>query len=207
MQNTGKTTMVRDLLWHHQDLSAASAIVGVIDEHPRMQTLMGDDHVSDEYSAERMAAIVEQHRATGGPTVILLDNCLYESAVFDDPVMRDLFEIAETTQTCVLITMLYAMGIPQRMLNRVGRVCLFREKISANRRRLYQCYATWIPEFDIFCQVLDQCTDDYGCLVLDTRADDLPWEDRIAWAKAEMRPAFQLVAALAESDRPITDSG
>ena len=45
-----------------------------------------------------------------------------------------------------------------------------RENIVSNRKRLYEHYAVMFPTFDIFCQVMDNCTENYECLVINNNA-------------------------------------
>lgn len=41
------------------------------------------------------------------------------------------------------------------------------------------------PTFDVFCEVMDMCTDDYGCIVIDNTVNSARLEDRVFWYKAE----------------------
>jgi len=62
----------------------------------------------------------------------------------------------------------------------------------ANRRKLYEQYAGMFPDFDSFCQVMNQCTEDYECLVIDNNSKSNKLEDQVFWYKATPRPEFRL---------------
>jgi hypothetical protein len=49
-------------------------------------------------------------------------------------------------------------------------VFILREPNISNRKRLYEQYAGIFPSFEIFCQVMDQCTENFECLVIDNTA-------------------------------------
>ena len=47
------------------------------------------------------------------------------------------------------------------------------------------------PTFDMFCQVMDQCTENYECLVIDNNAKSNHLVDQVFWYKAPERPNFK----------------
>jgi hypothetical protein len=48
------------------------------------------------------------------------------------------------------------------------------------------------PTFEAFCQVMDQCTENYECLVINNNAKSNKLTDQIFWYKAEPHPTFKL---------------
>jgi hypothetical protein len=48
------------------------------------------------------------------------------------------------------------------------------------------------PSFDMFSQVMDQCTENYECLVIHNNAKSNNLEDQVFWYKADQPPPFQL---------------
>ena len=50
------------------------------------------------------------------------------------------------------------------------------------------------PSFEIFCQVMDQCTEDYECLVIHNNAKSNKLEDQVYWYKADPHENFQIGA-------------
>jgi hypothetical protein len=47
------------------------------------------------------------------------------------------------------------------------------------------------PTFEIFNQVMDQCTENYECLVIDNKVQSNKLEDQIYWYKATIRNDFK----------------
>ena len=43
-----------------------------------------------------------------------------------------------------------------------------------------------------FCQVMDQCTENYECLVINNNSKSNKLQDQIFWYKAESHPDFRL---------------
>ena len=48
------------------------------------------------------------------------------------------------------------------------------------------------PTFESFCQVMDQCTENYECLVINNNSKSNKLTDQIFWYKAEPHPTFKL---------------
>ena len=91
-----------------------------------------------------------------------------------------------------LLTMQYALGVPPNLRTNIDYVFILRENYVSNRKRLYEHYAGMFPNFDMFCQVMDQCTENYECLVINNNAKSNKLEDQVFWYKAEKRPDFRI---------------
>jgi len=96
--------------------------------------------------------------------------------------------------TLFIITMQYALGIPPNLRTNIDYVFILRENYVSNRKRLYENYAGMFPSFEIFCQVMDQCTEDYNCLVIHNNAKSNKLEDQVFWYKAAPHDDFKIGA-------------
>ena len=67
-----------------------------------------------------------------------------------------------------------------------------REPYISNRKRIYDNYAGMFPTFESFCQVMDQCTENYECLVINNNAKSNKLDDQIFWYKASNHGPFKL---------------
>ena len=50
------------------------------------------------------------------------------------------------------------------------------------------------PSFEMFCQVMDQCTENFECLVINNNAQSNKLEDQVFWYKAPEHDDFKLGA-------------
>jgi len=98
----------------------------------------------------------------------------------------------EALQAAFCETMQYALGVPPNLRTNVDYVFILRENYISNRKRLYEHYAGMFPSFDMFCQVMDQCTENYECLVVHNNAKSNKLEDQVYWYKAEDHPDFRI---------------
>ena len=65
---------------------------------------------------------------------------------------------------------------------------ILRETNLKNRRSLYENYAGIIPDFGMFCDILDQITDDHTALYIHNSTTSNNLEDCIFWYKAKPVP-------------------
>jgi hypothetical protein len=94
--------------------------------------------------------------------------------------------------TMFIVTMQYAMGIPPNLRTNIDYVFILREPYIANRKRIFDNYAGMFPTFESFCQVMDQCTENYECLVINNNAKSNRLQDQVFWYKADPHNEFRL---------------
>ena len=90
--------------------------------------------------------------------------------------------------------MQFALGIPPNLRGNIDYVFILRENYISNRKRIYDHYAGMFPTFEIFCQVMDQCTENYECLVIDNTSKSNKIEDQVYWYKASPHESFKIGA-------------
>jgi len=84
-----------------------------------------------------------------------------------------------------LLCLNYSMGLTPTMRSNVDYVFLYAEEEVVNMKRLYENYAGIFPTFRMFKETLDQCTEDFGCLVIDKRSKSKVLTDRVFHFKAK----------------------
>ena len=91
-----------------------------------------------------------------------------------------------------MITMQYALGIPPNLRTNIDYVFILKKIMLAIENDLYEHYAGMFPNFEMFCQVMDQCTENYECLVIHNNAKSNKLTDQVFWYKAEPHDDFRL---------------
>ena len=82
----------------------------------------------------------------------------------------------------------------QTYVTNIDYVFILREPYISNRKRIYENYAGMFPTFESFCQVMDQCTENYECLVINNNAKTNKLDEQIFWYKAQPHGDFKLGA-------------
>lgn len=208
-RDTGKSFLTRDLLYHHQDIPVGTVMSGTEGVNQFYGKIVPSIFIHDEYNEEvihkfllRQRKVVDQmnNEMAGGSSnvdpraFLILDDCLYDNSWTKSKHVRSLFMNGRHFKVMFIITMQYALGIPPNLRTNIDYVFILRENIVANRRRIYESYAGMFPTFEIFCQVMDQCTENFECLVIHNNAKSNKLEDQIYWYKAEDHPQFRMGA-------------
>lgn len=91
-----------------------------------------------------------------------------------------------------MVTMQFVLGIAPELRTNVDYIFICRENIISNRKRLYESFAGMFPTFEIFCTVMDACTENFECLVIDNTSKSNKLEDQVFWYKASEHEPFTI---------------
>jgi hypothetical protein len=207
-RDTGKSFLVRDLLYYQQDIPIGTVISGTEEGNGFYGKMVPKLFVHNEYNTaiienilKRQRTVLKQikkevetyKRSTIDPRAfVILDDCLYDSTWTRDKMMRLLFMNGRHWKVMLVITMQYPLGIPPTLRTNIDYVFILRENYIANRRRIYENYAGMFPTFESFCQVMDQCTENYECLVINNNSKSNKLHDQVFWYKADNHGDFRL---------------
>ena len=207
-RDTGKSFLVKDLLYHHQDIPIGTVISGTEAGNGFYGPIVPKLFIHDEYNTAIVENVLKRQRivlkqikketqAYGRSTIdprtfVIMDDCLYDNSWSKDKVMRLLFMNGRHWKIMLIITMQYPLGVPPNLRTNIDYVFILREPYIANRKRIYENFAGMFPTFESFCQVMDQCTENYECLVINNNSKSNRLEDQIFWYKAEARSDFKL---------------
>ena len=207
-RDTGKSYLVRDLLYYHQDIPIGTVISGTEAGNGFYKNHVPKLFIHDEYNTvlienvlRRQRAVLKEvkkeidtyKRSTIDPRAfVIMDDCLYDQSWTRDKMMRLLFMNGRHWKIMLIITMQYPLGIPPNLRTNIDYVFILREPYISNRKRIYENYAGMFPTFESFCQVMDQCTENYECLVINNSAQSNKLSEQVFWYKADIHNDFRL---------------
>jgi len=207
-RDTGKSFLVRDLLYHHQDIPIGTVISGTEAGNGFFSSHVPKLFIHDEYNTaiienilKRQKTVLKQvkkemeayKRTSIDPRAfVILDDCLYDNKWTKDKMMRLLFMNGRHWKIMLIITMQYPLGIPPNLRTNIDYVFILREPYIANRKRIWENYAGMFPTYESFSQVMDQCTENFECLVVDNNAKSNQLNDQVYWYKAQNHGDFKL---------------
>ena len=210
-RETGKSFLVKDLLYNHRKIPIGTVISGTEAANSFYGDIVPSLFIHDQYTPEIISNALKRQKIVvkkmikekndyGSTNInpdafLILDDCLYDSSWIKDPNVRSLFMNGRHWKILFIITMQYALGIPPNLRTNIDYVFILRENYVSNRKRLYEHYAGMFPTFEIFCQVMDQCTENYECLVVHNNAKSNKLEDQVFWYKADSHDEFQIGAS------------
>lgn len=207
-KDTGKSFLVRDILHEAQSAFPVGTVIsGTEVANEFFQHMIPSKFIHDKYTPEIVQNVIKRqmnvkqtrNRSKSGAgsgldprAFLILDDCLYDSSWIKEESTRYVFMNGRHIDLMTIITMQYPLGITPNLRTNVDFVFILRENILGNRRRIYENYAGMFPTFDMFCTFMDQCTENFECLVICNNVNSNKLEDQVFWYKASDHPPFRM---------------
>jgi hypothetical protein len=198
-RRTGKSTLVKDFFYHNNDFPAGMIISG----SEKLNEFFGDfvpkQFIYYEFKQELLQKALkgqekiveynkkpENRRKINPDFYLVMDDCFHDNSWQKLKEMREIFFNGRHFKICFLLTMQFPIGIPNYFRANIDYVFILRDTSINNMERIYKNYSRSSLSFKEFCQLMEQCTEDHGCLVIDNTTHSNKIEDQIFWYKAEI---------------------
>lgn len=210
-RRSGKSVTVRDIMYHMRSLPIGTVVCPTECVQPFYSEFIPRVLIHHEYSPAIVENVVKRQlkvkrenvrrKRKGMPQLdarafLIMDDAMFDSSWTRDPNIRFILYNGRHIDLLFIICSQYAMSIPPSLRSQFDFVFLYRENIVSNRKRLFEQFAGMFNTFDLFCQVLDQVTEDFHCMVIDrtNRSNDL--QSNVFWYKTDYNvnttPRFKL---------------
>lgn len=197
-RGSGKSFLTRDIMYWKKHIPFGVCMSGTEEGNGFYGKYVPDVFVYSEFKPDVLDRIIKRQKKLvkrGVPNsgvFVVIDDCAYDKKMMKDPNFRTLFYNGRHFGIFFILTMQYAMDLSPDMRSNVDYVFVLRENIIQNRERLYKNFFGVFPSFDMFCQVMDQTTENYECLVLDNTSKSNKIEDCVFWYKAKDVGEFKM---------------
>ena len=206
-RGTGKSFLIKDLLYNKEDIPVGTVVSPTEKMNKFFSHFIPPIFIHDEYTPELVRNVLKRQsdiikKINSGEygddvdprAFLIFDDCLYDDKWAKDKNMKAIFMNGRHFKLTFLLTMQFPLGIKPHMRTNIDYTFILRENIVSNRRRIYEHYAGMFPTFDIFCKIMDECTENYECLVIHNNSKSNKIEDQVFWYKAESHDDFKLGA-------------
>lgn len=220
-RGTGKSILVLDYLYHNQDIPMGTCVSPTEEFNKTFSEKIPDMFIHEEFTGELLEKFVHRqkvitkkkendpvYRAIDHRAFLIFDDCLYNARDWvKDKNMRFIFMNGRHVGITFLLTMQYLLGIPPNLRANVDYIFICKETKTTIKKKLYDYYAGMFPTFEMFNQVLNECTKDYGCMVIDNTTSSDRLEDQVYWHRAELTKLkhFKLCDEIFWNAEPRTD--
>ncbi len=200
-RNTGKSYCMKDILSYNRDIPVGVVVSpteranGYFEKFiPKM--LIYDDleeKIVSKFLSRQINITKDRKKELekhGSSTIdprafFILDDCMYNKAITKDKNIRCIFMNGRHYKIFLLITMQHGLGLPPDLRSNIDYIFIFRNNIVKEREKIYNHYAGMFPTFDVFNQVMNQCTENFECLVIDNKIQSNNINDNVYWYKAQ----------------------
>lgn len=188
---TGKTTLITDLLYHKKHIYPTGLVFsGTEDSNGHYSQIFPSTFVYNKLDNEVLESFIKRQKLAKehipNPwSVLLLDDCTDDPRIFNDPLFQGLFKNGRHWKMLFILSLQYCLDIKPVIRTNVDGCFILRETNLKNRKSLWENYAGVIPDFNQFCEIMDQITDDYTALYINNTGQSNAIEDCIFWYKAK----------------------
>jgi len=193
-RGTGKSVLQRDLMYHMcNKVDFGLAFSPTEETQDMFREHMPDSWIYPGFSTAKLDTMLKMQRdmcktKTQRNLFIIMDDCMYDKKILKGLGIRDLFMNGRHMHITLCNAVQYVMDIGPDLRTQVDYVFALRENIISNKSKLWKYFFGMFEKYDDFAKVMDKCTQNHGCLVMDNTTGSCNVEECIFWYKAEVNP-------------------
>lgn len=203
---THNSFLIRDIFYHKKEIPYGMVFSGTEKASPFFNKFIPDEFIYDEYKPDKISKLfaiqekkvkISRDKGLGkdgdgkiseNNAFIVLDDMLQDAAVWNkDNTIKSIFYNGRHYNIFFILAIQYINGITPGLRGNLDYVFIFNEPSVKTKKKLWEEYASMVPDFKEFCNILDQCTKDFGCLVI-----KLSGEQKIFFYKADNHSNFKV---------------
>ena len=203
---THNSWLVRDIFYHHKEIPIGLIFSGTEEANPFFGDFIPDSFIHSEYDSNLIETMLTKqsqkvkkarqngHADTDGlvpsnRAFVVLDDMLHDAAAWKkEKTIQSIFFNGRHYNLFFILTMQYPLGIPPALRSNIDYIFVFNEPSIKNRKKIYDDYAGMIPSLDHIFNILDSCTQNHECLVINNLWLKLVQKNH----KAEKKEAFRV---------------
>ena len=191
---TGKSTLISSLLYEKSHIfSSAMVCSGTEDSNHHYSKIVPETFVYGRLEKDKIEEFIKRQKLAKqhlpNPwSVLLLDDCTDDPKLFNDPMFQGIFKNGRHWKMLFLLSLQYCLDVKPVIRTNIDGTFILRETNLRNRKSLWENYAGVIPDFSMFCDIMDQLTTDYTALYIHNASTSNKIEDCVFWYKAKPVP-------------------
>lgn len=206
-RRSGKSYCLKDILYFKQDIPCGIVMSSTENANGFYQKFIPSSFVSksEHFNAGLLKKFMQRQKrmkekkekdpryaGLDNRAFFIMDDMMYDSKAWkNDRNIKSIFMNGRHYSIFYLLTLQYSLGIPPDLRENVDYIFIFRQNKLNERKKLYEHWAGFMT-YDVFNAILDACTDDYGCIVIDNTVKSNRLEDQVYYYKAENRGEYRM---------------
>lgn len=193
---THNTNLLEHIAYvHKHKYPVARVFVGTDGAYKRFSKVFGTLFVSNYYDEEEEKRHILRQRQCelengkgyiGNNAINILDDVSDDPKIYRTKVMRGLFKLgSQHWNQILLLGTQYALDMPPDIRKSVSYVAIFREPEEIERKKLYTNFGGLAGSYENFCDLMDQLTGDFTCIIFKKRSQSNNMSDNVFWYKAK----------------------
>ena len=160
---TGKTTLVKDILYHKKDIPKGIVVSSMAD-FDRYNKHVPNAFIYNEYTEKLVDRLLNERKKTfnlkrydypdmDARAFVVFDNCMFDTDAYKSEQMKEIFMNGRCYRLTSIFAESYGLTMPPPIRCNIDYVFIFRENFASNKKILYEHYCGIFPSFDIFNRI------------------------------------------------------
>lgn len=116
--------------------------------------------------------------------VLVIDDCTDEPKDLNSPIFRRMYKNGRHWKMWLILSLQVALDVKRFIRTCTDDVFILREPNILVRKSIWENYAGIIPDFNTFCQLMDQITEEYHALYIKNNSQTNNWKECVFYCKA-----------------------
>ena len=191
---TGKSSLIKAILYSKKHIFPVGiAMSGSEDSNHAYKEIMPNSFIFNEYDENQIVSFIKRqkiaHTHLPNPwAVLILDDCTDDPKIFNRSLQQGLYKKGRHWKMLYILSLQYAMDVKPVIRTNVDGIFILREPLLKNRESLYKNYASIVPDFTTFCELMDQLTNDYCAIYIHGATNVNVWQECVFYWKAPVVP-------------------
>lgn len=193
----GKSSLIDNICYYNKHrYPVATVFIGTEAGYETMRETFHPLFVSNYFDEEREKRHVYRQKTCtlangkdkpGNYAINILDDVSDDTAIFRTPLFKGLFKLGSRHwNQLLLIGTQYVIDFPPDIRDATSYVAIFRAPEEGQRKKLYENFGGIAGSYARFCDLMDQLTGDYTCLIFNKRAQSNRLEDCVFYYRTQV---------------------
>lgn len=130
--------------------------------------------------------ILSKSKLPNSYALFMADDCMNAKTNFNSKNQIKLFKTSRHAKLLCLISCQHYVDLKPSLRDQCAGVFLFKCDNENGLITLYNSYASLIPSFDIFKEIMSAWTNDHCCIFINLRDTTSDWRDRVFWYQSQI---------------------
>jgi energy-coupling factor transporter ATP-binding protein EcfA2 len=197
-RGTGKSTLLNDIMYHmHEAFNFGIAMSPTEESSQMLSELLPRSCVYNDFAEDAVGRMLKYQKKNvkrnPRKMFIIMDDCAYDSRTLKGKNIREVFMNGRHRKIFIINAVQYMMDVPSFLRGQVDYVFAMRDNIIDQREKLWKFFFGMFSDYKDFSAVMDNCTQDRGCIVINNTVNSTNPEDCVFWYCANPDlPKFRL---------------
>ena len=190
-RGTGKSTLLKDILYHlRKRVDTGFAMSPTQDTIRMFEDCFPRSHIYNEYSLDvvrnmlnSLTSLTEQGKIR--EIAFTLDDCMFDKSIMKTKEMREIHMNGRHLGMWFINCVQYLMDLGPELRSQIDYVFILKENVISNRQKLHKYFFGIFEKYEEFSLVMDKCTNNHECLVLDNTQINNKIDECIFYYKAD----------------------